>query len=220
MVLEGNAFFVDALVDGKPARLLVDTTAPRSALALGDGEHVVVLGGVTVGTKWAVDPSLAAKGVAGVLSPQSLQPDGAVVLDFPRRRLVSLGGKLNTWLRWLDERAQQSVVESLPRAGPRDGALYVKARPGDGRDAVARLDTTATATAFSTALFEPQLLAGRTKLEGVHVRLGESEFGPLNIDVAAMEGREGTLGLDLLGRVVLLLPCAGNQPLWVMTPRE
>ncbi|MFZ5438460.1 MAG: hypothetical protein ACOZQL_00560 [Myxococcota bacterium] len=223
LTFEDGVFLVEALVDGQPTRLVLDTTSPGCALLGKPGEHTVTLSGQRLDTtSWTTldDAALTARGIGGVMSPQTIQRDGAIVVDFPRKRLVSLRGKLNAWLRWLDERAPKSVVESLPRAS-QDGALAVMARPGDGREAVTRLDSRAPASEFVAALFDPALVAGKTTLEGVHVRLGDSEFGPLRVNVApALEGREGSLGLDVLGSVVLMVPAAPNQPLWVMSPRE
>lgn len=228
LTFDAGRFLIDAVVDGKPARLVLDTAAAETALldgfakTLGEGEHSVTLSGATLRTaKVLSDPSLEAAGVQGVLSPQSLAPDGAIALDFPRKRLVAIKGKQNTWLRWLDERSPKGVVESLPRAGARDGTLTVMTRAGDGREAVTRLDARALRSEFSAALFDAGLVAGKSALEGVHVRLGDSEFGPLTVTIApTLEGRDGTLGLDVLGSVVLLVPLAGHQALWLMTPRE
>ncbi len=233
----GGPPLVEVTVGGKPTLFAVDTAAKETALAswfaksvASETELPLLLGTLSLGeAKWPVIeglPSFEALGIGGVLSPLQAAKQGAIVLDFPNQRLLFLDGKMNVWMRWLDERSPKGQTESLPRAGPRDGTLYVKSRVGDGREVVTRLDSAAPTTTYVSSLFDPTLIADGGALlgphvSGLHVRLGESEFGPLDVLARpALGAHEGALGLDVLRGVVLLIPVQGYQALWVMTPRE
>jgi len=50
------------------------------------------------------------------------------------------------------------------------------------------------------------------------VRLGETDFGPLEVELRAEP--ECTLGLDVLGQTVLVVPLHGKQPVWLMVATE
>ncbi len=227
----GSRPLVQVTVGSTPTRFVVDTGASETVLyawfakSIGaDHELQLQVGTNALDSKvWPVvdaPAGLEALGIGGVLSPQQAATKGAIVLDFPHKRLVAVGEKLNTWLRWLDERSPKGTTESLPRVGPRDGKLYVMSRVGDGKEVVTQLDTGSLTTEFATSIFDPSLLTGKP-LEGLHVRLGDSDFGPLSVTTQPTPGgAEGKLGLDVLAGVVVLVPIVGYQALWVMTPRE
>ena len=230
---------VAATIGGKPTLLLLDTGAPETTLQAWfvksleleptdfEGHRVaelpLQLGTGSTTAKWSLvdtDPALRELGVGGTLSPQHALAKGAVAIDFPANRLLALDGNPNAWLRWLDERSPRGQVEAQPRVAPFDGRVHLKSRVGDGREV-----STALATAQEFSSYEPALFdAGLVKnghVAGLHLKVGESEFGPLEIAVQPAEtGAQGRLGLDVLKQLVLLIPVHEMHPLWVMTPRE
>ena len=235
----GGLPLVEVVVAGKPTRLVVDTASSETWLAtwFATSLGVPVEGGKTsdltlsIGSnalpaaKWSVraDPGdFQALGIGGVLAPHHLVERGAVALDFPRKRLLLLTGQMNVWMRWLDERSPSSAVESLPRAGERDGTLHVKSRVGDGkRELVTQLASGSKRSEYLSEFFDASLIGEGGAVKGLHVRLGDSEFGPIDVTARPKLGsNEGVLGMDVLSKLVLLMPAFENQALWVMTPRE
>ncbi len=234
----GGLPVVEATIRGKPVLLALDTGAPEITLqawflkSLGieptqaDGHLVAELPlqlGTSVTTaKWRLvetDPTQRELGIGGTLSPQKLLAKGAVAIDFPRKRLLALDGKANAWLRWLDERSPQGQVEALPRAAPFDGRLHVMTRVGDGREVTTAIDSGKARSIYASTLFDPSLLAGGQHVAGLHLRVGQAEFGPLDIGVQPAEAAvEGWLGMDVLLRTVLLVPVHELHPIWLMTP--
>lgn len=231
---------VQATVGGKPTLLILDTGARETTLQAWfveslqrepvqvEGRRVIELplelGAERLTAKWPLVetvPAERALGIGGTLSPQHARARGALALDFPRLRLVALDGNANAWLRWLDERSPKGQVEALPRVAPYDGSLHVLTRVGDGREVVTTVVTGQEHSSYSPGLFDSSLLVGGSHVPGLHLRLGQSEFGPLDILVQPMEGKaEGRLGLDVLRGGVLLVPVHELPPLWFMTPRE
>lgn len=231
---------VQATVGGRPTLLLLDTAARETTLqawfvkSLGvepteaEGRKVIELplqlGGEVTTSKWPLVETVSAQrelGIGGTLSPQHARKKGAVAIDFPRRRLIALDGKANAWLRWLDERSPKGQAEALPRMPPFDGRLQVMTRVGDGRDVATTLATGQERTSYVAGLFDPSLLGDGVHVAGLHLRLGQSEFGPLDVLVQPGEGPvQGRLGLDVLRGGVLLVPVHELAPIWFMTPRE
>lgn len=206
---------VQVTLDGAPASLVVDLAATSSALPA--GVSTATLGPVDL-LRSAGSP--AAEGAPGVLAVSRLLERGAVVLDFPRKRLLALDGGELAWLRWLDERSPRGQLEGVSRAGAPDRGVLVKTRVGDGREVVTQLSTTHLHTAYARELFEPGLITGE-KVPGLFVKVRDSEFGPLEAELlppgAPVEGR---LGLDVLSGLVVLVPVHAMAPIWFMTPRE
>jgi hypothetical protein len=154
------------------------------------------------------------------VSPQKLLEKGAVVVDFPGKRLLALGGKSHSWMQWLDERSPKGQVEAMPRTAPFGGGLHVKTRVGDGKEVPTRLSSAQPQTAYAKGMFDPALLAGAQHLSGLHLRAGDSEFGPIDVLIRDADAPvEGWLGLDVLRNVVLLVPVHEMAPIWLMTPR-
>lgn len=231
---------VQAIVGGKPALLVLDTGAAETRLQAwfvkslekeptdSEGHRVVELplqlGTSTTTAKWRLvetDPALREQGIAGTLSPQHAVGKGAVAIDFPRKRLFGLDGKPNAWLRWLDERSPKGQVEALPRTAPFDGRLHVMTRVGDGREVSTRLASGEARSSYAASLFDAKLVGDGQHVAGLHLRVGQSEFGPLDVLIAPPEEKvEGHLGMDVLQGAVLLVPVHELHPIWFMTPRE
>jgi hypothetical protein len=125
---------------------------------------------------------------AHALAPQRLASRGAVVLDFPKARLVLLDGGLATWLRWLDGRAPRAQVESMPRL------------PGEG------LAVSVFIGATVAAQLDPA--HARSSLGVDHVMLGTTVV-PATMAAATAPP---VVGMDVLRGVVLVIP-AGSAPL-------
>jgi hypothetical protein len=238
--LEANGLpLVQATVGGKTTLLIVDTSAPDTTLQAwfvksleveateSEGHRVAELPlqlGTNVTTaKWKLVETVPAQrelGIGGTLSPQRAIAAGAVAIDFPNKRLLALDGKANAWLRWLDERSPKGQVEALPRVAPFGMGLHVKTRVGDGKELATSLASGQERTTYVATVFDPTLLAGGPHVAGLHVRVGDSEFGPLDVLVRPAETQvEGWLGMDVLKNVVLLVPVHELHPIWLMTPR-
>jgi hypothetical protein len=172
--------------------------------------------GCTSSTKAAPPPT--ALWQASLAEPIPSGEGTALAIDFRRHQVNGLGGKLNTWMQWMDERSPGASVEAMPNLGSRD-AILVKARIGDGKEVVCAFDFTRARSAMATTLFDATVLGtNTTTLPGLHVRLGETDFGPLEVDLRAEP--ECTLGLDVLGQTVLVVPLQGKQPVWLMVASE
>ncbi len=229
---------VEATIGGKPTLLIVDTSAPETTLQAWflksleieptdfEGHRVAELPlqlatSVTTARWRLVEtvPTHREMNIGGTLCPQRLLNKGAIAIDFPRKRLLALEGKPNAWLRWLDERSPKGPVEALPRVAP-FGALHVKTRVGDGREVATSLASGQERSSYATALFEPALII-EGKVAGLHLRVGESDFGPLEVLTRSAETEVlGWIGMDVLQGTVLLVPVHGLHPIWFMTPRE
>lgn len=196
-------------VDGLPmvavgeAALQLDTLATASTTTTGAPFDLL-------GTR--VTPR---KGSTNVLALDSLPRAQALVLDFPRNRVLGLDASREGWLRWLDARAPHGKLESLPRVGP----MTVKADVGDRKNVFTQLSSTTRTSIFPSALFDPSLVASN-RVPGLHLSLGETDVGPLTVDVSADLSAEGRLGMDVLRDVVLLIPNDPNQGVWLLQPRE
>ncbi|MFO0600818.1 MAG: hypothetical protein U0228_36245 [Myxococcaceae bacterium] len=148
------------------------------------------------------------------------QPAEAVALDFGKHRVFGLQGRTNGWLLWLDTRAPKGQVESLLNVGTPQ-ALAVDVRVGDGKPVACAFDPTRPRTALAKSLFDLPSLGvdgAATTLPGVHLRLGETEFGPLTIDFAASP--DCVLGADVLDHVVLLVPTRVKNAVWLLVTGE
>ncbi|MDP1826318.1 MAG: retropepsin-like aspartic protease [Archangium sp.] len=231
---------VQVIIGGQPALLVLDTGAAETTLQAwfvkslekepteSEGHRVVELalqlGGTTTTAKWRLvetDPAQRELGIAGTLSPHHAVDKGAVAIDFPRKRLFALDGKPNAWLRWLDERSPKGQVEALPRTAPFGGRLHVMTRVGDGREVSTRLASGEERSSYAAGLFDAKLVADGQHVSGLHLRVGQSEFGPLDVLIAPVEEKvEGRLGMDVLRGTVLLVPVHELHPIWFMTPRE
>ena len=229
---------VEATIGGKPVLLALDTGAPEITLQAwfvksleiepteAEGHFVaelpLQLGTSVITAKWRLVETDAAQrelGIGGTLSPQKLLAKGAVAIDFPRKRLLGLDGQANAWLRWLDERSPQGQTEALPRAAPFDGRLHVMTRVGDGRAVATTIDSGKVRSVYASTLFDPSLLSGGEHVAGLHLKVGQAQFGPLDVGVQPAEGAvEGWLGMDVLRKTVLLLPVHEMHPIWLMTP--
>ena len=238
VVEPGRAPLVQATIGGKPTLLLIDTAASQTTLQAWfiksleveptdfEGHRVAALplqlGTFTTTARWQLvdtDPALRELGIGGTISPHHLVPKGAVVIDFPMKRMLALDGQPNNALRWLDERSPKGQVEGLLRVAPFEGRIHVKTRVGDGREVVTALASTQPRSRYAAGLFDASLITDGTHVAGLHVRVGESEFGPLDVLVQPTEGAvEGWLGMDVLQGVVLLLPVHELHPIWFMTP--
>jgi hypothetical protein len=238
ITFQGELPVVQASIAGRPTLLVLDTGAPQTTLqawfvkslelepSVADGHKVVELalqvGGQTTTAKWPLvedAPGQRALGIGGTLSPQHLLARGAVAIDFPRKRLLALDGKANAWLLWLDERSPKGQVEALPRAAPFDGELHVMTSVGDGREIATGLASGDAHTSYPSNLFDPSLLKDG-HVAGLHLKIGQSEFGPLDVVVPAEGNPLGRIGLDVLQGAVLLVPVHELHPIWLMTPRE
>ena len=229
---------VEGTIRGKPILLALDTGAPETTLqhwfvksleiepTPSEG-HLVAELPLSLGTsvttaKWRLvenNPVQRDLGIGGTLSPQKLLVKGAVAIDFPRKRLLALDGKANAWLLWLDERSPKGKVESLPRVAPFDGRLHVNTRAGDSREVPTTIDSGKVHSSYASTLFDPSLLAGGQHVAGLHLKVGQAEFGPLDVAVQPAEGVvEGWLGMDVLQGAVLLVPVHELHPIWLMTP--
>lgn len=238
ITLAGGLPVVQATIGGKQTLLIVDTAAPETTLQAWfvksleveptdfNGHRVAGLSlqlasNVTT-AKWRLVETVPAwreLGIGGTLSPQKAVTKGAVVIDFPGKKLIALDGKANTWLRWLDERSPKGQTESLPRSAPFGGALHVKTRVGDGREVVTSLASAQQRTTYASSVFDPALVIDGAHVAGLHLRVGQSEFGPLDVLVRPAEPQvEGWLGIDVLQGVVLLVPVHELHPIWFMTP--
>ncbi|HEY0880065.1 MAG TPA: hypothetical protein VGD87_00980 [Archangium sp.] len=193
---------VTVTIDGAPARLVVDTAASAHSFT---------------GTAKLGPLTLTGTGTDGTLAITKLLERGAVVLDFPNKRLLAIDGGEMSFLRWLDERSPKGQLEGVGRAG---NGVIIKTRVGDGQEIVTQVATTQQHTAYARELFDPKLVKGDT-VPGLFVRVRESEFGPLEAELlpegAAPQGR---LGLDVLSGLVVLVPMHAMAPIWFMTPRE
>lgn len=234
----GRAPVVQVMIGGKPALLIVDTAAAETTLQAWfvksleveptdfEGHRVaelpLQLGTFTTTSKWMMvdtDPALRALGIGGTLSPHHLVAKGAVVIDFPMKRMLALDVGPNMALLWLDQRSPKGQVEGLLRVAPFEGRIHVKTRVGDGREVVTALASAQLRTRYAASLFDSSLIADGTHVPGLHVRVGESEFGPLDVLVQPGEDKvEGWLGMDVLQGAVLLLPVHELHPIWFMTP--
>lgn len=230
---------VEATIGGRPTLLIVDTSAPETTLEAWfvksleieptdfEGHRVAELPlqlatSVTTARWRLVEtvPTHREMNIGGTLCPQRLLGKGAVAIDFPRKRLMALEGKPNAWLRWLDERSPKGQVEALPRVAPFGGGLHVKTRVGDGKEVATSLASSQERSSYATALFDSALIV-EGKVSGLHLRVGESEFGPLDVLTRTAEaGVWGWLGMDVLQGTVLLVPVHELHPIWFMTPRE
>ncbi len=239
--LEQNGLpLVQATIGGKQTLLIVDTGAPDLTLqnwfvkslegvepAESEGRRVVELslqlGAINAKKKWSLVetvPDQRELGIGGTLSPQKLLERGAIAIDFPNKRILAINGRQQSWMLWLDERSPRGQVEALPRTAPFGGALHVKTRVGDGKEVPTRLSSAQQQTAYAKDMFDPSLLAGSQHLAGLHIRTGDSEFGPVDVLVRDADAPiEGWLGLDVLRNVVLLVPVHEMAPIWLMTPR-
>lgn len=234
----GGLPVVQATIAGRPTLLVLDTGAPETTLQAWfvkslereptdfEGHRVVEaalqVGGQNSTAKWPlVDdaPGQRELGIGGTLSPQHLVAKGAVAIDFPRKRLLALEGKANGWLLWLDERSPKGQVEALPRAAPFDGQLHVMTSVGDGREVATALATGNAHTSYPANLFDPSLIKDG-RVAGLHLKIGQSEFGPLEVVVPPEGDPVGRIGMDVLQGAVLLVPVHELHPIWFMTPRE
>lgn len=210
--------FVKVKLGAEDVRLLVDTGATQTTLVGRTGE--LQIGPERVA---AVPGSRPGGSVDGVLAVHHLLSSGALVLDFPGRRLLALDGFENTWLRWLDERSPKGELAGVARLPPMDGGLLVQTRVGDGPEVTTLVSTAALRSVYSRGLFDSAVLdkLGQNGLAGVHVKVRDAEFGPLTIDVLAADAAPpGRLGLDVLKGVVLVVPVHDSPRIWFMTPRE
>lgn len=240
IVLEpGRAPVVQATIGGKPTLLLLDTAAAQTTLQAwfvkslevepteSEGHRVaelpLQLGTFTTTAKWSLvetDPALRERGIGGTLSPHHLVAKGAVVLDFPLKRLLALEVDSNTAMRWLDERSPQGQVEGLMRVAPFEGRIHVMTRVGDGPQVVTALASTLERTHYAEKLFDTSLIADGKHVPGLHLRVGDTDVGPLDVVLRPAEDKvEGWLGLDVLQARVLLLPVHELHPIWFLTPR-
>jgi hypothetical protein len=229
---------VQATGGGKQTLLVLDTGAAETTLQhwlvkeLGveptqaEGHAVaelkLELGSSSTTAKWAIVetvPSQRELGIGGTLSPQHAVTKGAVAIDFVAKKLLGLDGQANAWLRWLDERSPKGQVEALPRTAPFDGTLHVLTRVGDGREVSTALASGEERSSYAASLFDPSLVLEGTHVAGLHLRVGDSEFGPLDVPVLPPEAKaQGRLGMDVLHGVVLLVPVHELHPIWLMTP--
>ena len=241
LALEANGLpLVEATIGGKKTLLIVDTGSPDITLQAWfvkalevepaeDGAYRVAELSLQVGAfntkrKWRIVETVSSereRGIGGTLSPQRLLESGAMAIDFPNKRLLALDGKAHAWLRWLDERSPKGQVEALPRSAPFGKGLNVKSRVGDGKEVVTCLASGQTQSLYASHLFDNSLLAHGPVVEGLHVRVGDSEFGPVAIQARFVDsgGPEGWLAMDVLRNVVLLVPIHEIHPIWLMTPR-
>ena len=234
----GRAPVVQVMIGGKPALFIVDTAAAETTLQAWfvksieveptdfEGHRVaelpLQLGTFTTTQKWQLvdtDPALRKLEIGGTLSPHHLMARGAVVLDFPMKRMLALDGQPSAALLWLDQRSPKGQVEGLLRVAPFEGRIHVKTRVGDGNEVVTALASTQPRTRYAIGLFDSSLITDGTHVAGLHIRVGESEFGPLDVLVQPAEDKvEGWLGMDVLQGTVLLLPVHELHPIWFMTP--
>lgn len=223
---------LDLTEDGRPVvkakvgalrvvRLLVDTGAAETTVQ-GSVEGGLLVGGEQVPARAVdFDPAQQRAGLDGTLAPHRLVKTGAVVLDLPGKRLLVLGGLENNWLRWLDERSPKGELAGVARMPPADGGLLVQTRVGDGPEVLTRLSTSTHRSAYARTLFDPALLTTGNDVRGVHLKIRDAEFGPLDLALLpGGEGVEGVLGLDLLKDLVVLVPVHASPRIWFMTPRE
>ena len=229
---------VQATIGGKTTLLVLDTGAAETTLQhwfvkslevepTDSAGHAVVelplvLGARSTTQKWRIVETVPGQrelGIGGTLSPQHAIEKGAVAIDFPGKRLLGLEGKANAWLRWLDERSPKGQVEALVRTAPFDGRLHVMTRVGDGRAVSTVLASGDERSRYAASLFDASLVLEGKHVAGLHLRVGDSEFGPLDVLVLPPEARvDGRLGLDVLQGVVLLVPVHQLHPIWLMTP--
>ena len=229
---------VEATIGGKPTLLVLDTGAAETTLQHwfvksleveptdSEGHSVaelpLLLGARSTTEKWRIVETVPAQrelGIGGTLSPQHAIAKGAVAIDFPGKRLFGLEGQANAWLRWLDERSAKGQVEALPRTAPFDGRLHVMTRVGDGREVSTTLASGDERSSYAASLFDPSLVLEGKHVAGLHLRVGDSEFGPIDVVVLPAEATgDGRLGLDVLQRVVLLVPVHELHLIWLMTP--
>ena len=193
------------LVDGVPTvnGLTLDTTATATTTTRGAPFD---LGGAHVTPR---------RGPQNVLALGSLPPASAVVLDFPRRRVLGLDASTAGWLRWLDARSPKGKLESLPRVAP----MTVKSDVGDRRGVFTQLTSTVRRSQFPAVMFDAALVHDG-QVSGLHLQLGETTFGPLDVDARDDLTASARLGMDVLQNVVLLLPNDPNQGVWLLVPRE
>ena len=239
ITFQGELPVVEATIGGKPTLLVLDTGAPETTLqtwfvkslelepTAAEGHQVIELplqvGGQSTTSKWPLvedDPHRRELGIGGTLSPQHLLSKGAVAIDFPRKRLLALDGKANGWLLWLDERSPKGQVEALPRAAPFDGRLHVMTSVGDGSEVATEIASGEAHSRYPASLFDPSLIK-QGQVAGLHLKVGQSEFGPLDVLVQPLESPpDSRIGLDVLQGAVLLVPVHELHPIWLMTPRE
>lgn len=138
-------------------------------------------------------------------APELTEKTTAVVWDFRRGRTLGLSGRTQDWMRWLDERATGATIEALGNTGTSDRPM-VKLRVGDVEQPCA-LDPKLSRSVLPPALVKP----------GLTLTLGETPFGPLDVDA-----RDGAcaIGLDVLSKTVLLVPRRERLPVWLMVTPE
>lgn len=201
-------------------RLLVDTGAAETTVQ-GSVEGGLLVGGEQVPARAIeLDHEQNRAGLDGTLAPHQLVKTGAVVLDLPGKRLLVLGGLENNWLRWLDERSPKGELAGVARMPPSNGGLLVQTRVGDGPEVLTRVSTSTLRSAYARTLFDLGLVTA-TDVRGVHLKIRDSEFGPLDVGLLP-DGNpaQGVLGLDVLKDLVVLVPVHASPRIWFMTPRE
>lgn len=149
----------------------------------------------------------------------------ALVFDFPRKKLIGLGGKVSSWLGWLDARSPRGAIESVQNLSA-DGAAVSVSLHG-GPPLACSLDPSLETSTFPFEALSPEGLAEldkafggmphRSRATGLSITIGQTELkGPV-VDVGAKECR---IGVDFLGQLVVLLPNHGHQPLLILVPKE
>lgn len=148
----------------------------------------------------------------------SSEPDtDALVFDFSRGKVLALTGRVSSWLGWLDERSPKGTVESVQNLGEPD-APAIALRIGDGKDVPCSLAPTQPRTSLSRELFDAKLLEGVSNtLDGVQLSLATSDLGTFSV---ALDGTQCIAGMDVLSKLVVVVPQRGRQPLLILVPRE
>ena len=149
----------------------------------------------------------------------------ALVFDFPRQKLIGLGGKVSSWLGWLDARSPKGAIESVQNLGS-EGAVVAVSLHG-GPDVPCLLDPSLERSAVPFEALSKEALAEaqkafqgtlhRSRVTGFSITIGQTELNGPEIDVGAKECR---LGRDFLAQLVVLLPNRGRQPLLILVPKE
>jgi hypothetical protein len=140
----------------------------------------------------------------------------ALVFDFPRQKVLSLSGRVSSWLGWLDERSPRGTVESLPNAGEL-AAPIVDFKIGDGKLVPCALAPQQPRTTLPRDIFDARLLEGVSDaLEGVQLSIATSEVGTFTVSL----GAQCVVGADVLSKLVVLVPQRGRQPLLILVPHE
>jgi hypothetical protein len=188
-------------------------------------EHPATLSLVAIAN---LDPGLAEAGIQGILSPQSLLPSLAILLDLHSRKMMAFTSTTGMQ-RWIHTSEPRIALDRVP-VRMRDNSPTVRMSI-DGHQAVALLlDTGAQRTVLPSGYLPFSSTTQGTKQTGasglahqyneisnLSVSIGDLRLGTHTLLVAAA-GQSSTprVGMDLLSNFQIALPRGGINNAWLL----